>query len=1296
MTSTARAAWLVALAAVAGCTDAGVLPGSFEEPAPGEQPESPWDLVVDPAGPPEAGQDSEERDICTPDSGFQFCYSGQGGPVYAELHLDAQSPNNPVNVSGHWVLHAQSYMRVRCNVHLYKDSTSCSSSGCNGTHVGYDGTFTVVQDTAYSTGGDSGDYTCWNESGGWWAWAAGEVTLNTQVVHCYEDSHCGSDQFCDISGAPSTWACAACPCTSGACCDGCQYRGASTVCAADVDDEQGCGFGAGCGDDVTTRTRDLYCSGASAACDGAWGPWSGWALQTDCGDEQLCVEAATTASCQTDAQCICSCPDADGDGHFSTSCTDPLCSPQTDCDDTRASCALDCTDADADAIPDCGDDCLDHDGDGYGDDTAFGACSGPDCAPYDPAIHPGAAESCDAVDSDCDGDLVDGFADVDADGEPDCVDPCVDADGDGLGDGTAGNAGCELTITDSDDADPLACLDADGDGCDDCSQGDGPDVSDDGPDADDDGVCDATDPDDDGDCFTDAQEATCGTDPQLASSVPVDLDGDCSCDLVDPCVDVDGDGVGVGMNGNLTCAVLVIDLDDAQPTVCADVDGDGCDDCTSGAWAPAADGLDTDGDGACDVGDVCTDADGDGLGDGSNGNVGCPGGAATDLDDGDLLSCGDGDGDGCDDCSQGVGVDPAADGLDTDGDGACDAGDPDDDGDCFPDADEVACATDPLLSASAPTDSDGDCWCDLLDDCVDDDGDGLGDGSNGNSGCADPAVDSDVASPGVCGDEDGDACDDCASGTWDPSDDGPDADVDGICDASDECVDADGDGLGDGTNGNTDCIAGASVDTDDGDALLCGDSDGDLCDDCSQGVGVDPSDDGADTDGDGACDASDPDDDGDCFPDADEAACGTDSLAPSSVPADADGDCSCDQLDPCVDADGDGFGDGTNGNAGCFEAAVDTDDGSTSICADLDDDLCDDCSSGSFDPSSDGADLDGDGLCDVGDPDADGDGDPFATDCDDADDAVYSSAPESCDALDSDCDGDLVDGDLDTDGDGQPDCIEDDSDGDGELDVHDCAPLDASVHSGAEDVPDDGIDNDCSGAGTVTCWQDDDGDGAGGMIEVLEVDGDCDEPGLVEQDDDCDDADPASYPGAPELCDDVDNDCDEDVDEELAFLHWYEDADGDGFGDPDAPWADNPSCEEPEGYVADDGDCDDDDPLLAPDAQELCDGIDNDCDPGTDLDGQDVDADADGHLACDDDCDDDDPTAHPDAGEVCGDDVDQDCDGAEAAVGADPQCLRTGCSGCSGAASGGARVGWLSVLLLLGLARRRGRSSSSR
>ncbi|MFQ5713208.1 MAG: SBBP repeat-containing protein [Candidatus Scalinduaceae bacterium] len=96
----------------------------------------------------------------------------------------------------------------------------------------------------------------------------------------------------------------------------------------------------------------------------------------------------------------------------------------------------------------------------------------------------------------------------------------------------------------------------------------------------------------------------------------------------------------------------------------------------------------------------------------------------------------------------------------------------------------------------------------------------------------------------------------------------------------------------------------------------------------------------------------------------------------------------------------------------------------------------------------------------------------------------------------------------------------------------------------------------------------DPGDAFVAKLELLQ---DVDEDGFSSTDD-CDDTDPDVYPGAPELCDGKDNDCDGEIDEDA--ITYYFDFDGDGFGNPAISMQ---ACEAPQGYVEDNTDCDDND-----------------------------------------------------------------------------------------------------------------------
>lgn len=136
----------------------------------------------------------------------------------------------------------------------------------------------------------------------------------------------------------------------------------------------------------------------------------------------------------------------------------------------------------------------------------------------------------------------------------------------------------------------------------------------------------------------------------------------------------------------------------------------------------------------------------------------------------------------------------------------------------------------------------------------------------------------------------------------------------------------------------------------------------------------------------------------------------------------------------------------------------------------------------------------------------------------------------------------------------------------------------------------DGVDNNCDGVPDEDTAID-----ALGWYPDLDLDGfgdqsaerfSCERPeggdDLINLGGDCDDDNDRIHPEADEFCDEIDNNCDGEVDEDTAVdaPDWYPDLDGDGFADNDAPL---PSCDQPPGYY-DSGpwDCDDTDPGVHP------------------------------------------------------------------------------------------------------------------
>ena len=333
------------------------------------------------------------------------------------------------------------------------------------------------------------------------------------------------------------------------------------------------------------------------------------------------------------------------------------------------------------------------------------------------------------------------------------------------------------------------------------------------------------------------------------------------------------------------------------------------------------------------------------------------------------------------------------------------------------------------------------------------------------------------------------------------------------------------------------------------------------------------------------------------------------------------------------DRDGDGVPvvfDCDDHTASRYPGAVEREDGEDQDCDGLiDEDV-------PVDTGDTGTDTGGDTGGDTGtSADIDQDGYSTPLDCGDHNVATYPGAVELLDSVDNDCDGRVDEGTAGGD---------DDGDGWSVL-AGDCDDTDPAVNPGAEEVPRNGIADDCTGVDSAPKHQDNDDDG-------------------YLDDEDCDDTDPSTYPGAPDPTDGKDDDCDGLADDDELNA----DADGDGVTPAE-------------------GDCDDHDTNFSPRAVDVPDDyVDQDC---TGEDNYDVDRD--GHAAPasgGEDCDDLLSTSYPGAEENCVDGVDNDCD-LEIDEGCDGDTGDGGGDDCGCGAGGGAGALAVAGALTAAILRRR-------
>jgi MYXO-CTERM domain-containing protein len=352
----------------------------------------------------------------------------------------------------------------------------------------------------------------------------------------------------------------------------------------------------------------------------------------------------------------------------------------------------------------------------------------------------------------------------------------------------------------------------------------------------------------------------------------------------------------------------------------------------------------------------------------------------------------------------------------------------------------------------------------------------------------------------------------------------------------------------------------------------------------------------------------------------------------------------CAQATYFRDGDGDGYGNPTlamtacappdgyvTNNNDCNDAVATIHPGGTEMCNGADDD-CDTMSDEGLPVATFFKDNDGDGHGNMASGTAMACSAALAgagfvadsTDCNDASATVFPGAAEMCNGADDDCDS-MTDESLPV----SAFYKDNDADGYGSMasgtamacgaaqagagfvaDGTDCNDALATVHPGATETC-NGADDDCDTMGdeglpTTTYYRDADGDSFGSLASgtVAACSPARAGAGYVPDNTDCNDGAAAVHPGATEMCNGTDDDCDTTADDGLPSMSYYRDGDGDGHGSSSSGMRTACSAQAAgAGYVDRNTDCDDSDPNVSPSAQEVCDnGKDDNCNAAIDTD----------------------------------------------------------------------------------------------
>jgi hypothetical protein len=214
----------------------------------------------------------------------------------------AKSANNTVIRKGH-ISACECTSGACCSDGCNWDdaSTVCSTwteydYQCSGTGCGDDAQRKSRSASKYCSGSSS-SCTGSTSYGTWSEWSL--------LDNCTATEKCSSDNSTYANCSYASECDTVCDCTSGACCDGCNYRPSSYVCDSTYQTDYGCPWGTGCGDDVGVRYKTRKCSGSSSSCNGTISAWGSYSTYDNCASTETCTN--NDSSCNYTPSCNCDC-----------------------------------------------------------------------------------------------------------------------------------------------------------------------------------------------------------------------------------------------------------------------------------------------------------------------------------------------------------------------------------------------------------------------------------------------------------------------------------------------------------------------------------------------------------------------------------------------------------------------------------------------------------------------------------------------------------------------------------------------------------------------------------------------------------------------------------------------------------------------------------------------------------------------------------------------------------------------------------------------------------------------------